>query len=207
MGLVHTYFAKVYARDGLYPGLSRGLYPTASAMYRWVVKSALTEFRREGKDAQARTTKGAKTERDRMKGLQSDQCLGSPEQLPVYLTVDGEGSESEMVSAGGLTTAPLRDVVDLNPEPLIQAKIAREQGRKIIEQVIRRYKRGNPERMVRIFRMHWEGAKVEEIGEAEGVSRNRAAGLLYDLRDALKKADERGDLKEVREIFGYGVQF
>lgn len=210
LDLVNEYLTNLMARDGLRKRITAGKHPSASQLCHWACRQACSQFRNEGKDAHTRAFKGALTERDR-RHIQS-MSEGGPQDLladtmivvdtsPIYLQADSEGRQAIHASRG-TQNAPLMDICGGDLEDEVSERLAKEYGFKVIERVIRRHKRGAPDRYVKLARAYMlEGSDINDIAKSEGVSRNRAASLVATIRGVLVKAKEEGDLKEIPAIF------
>lgn len=191
--LVHNYLANLLRRNGLLSRISEARYPTPSDLKGWAYRAAQSQWRDEGRDALTRGMKGCRTEKDLRMGDGEETHQDTVDRsLPpttqgVFLSVDDQGHESPLVSSGH-DGAPLLDVVDGNFEDEIIHHLTWTRGVAMAEAVIRKEKPGAAERFSRIFRLIQDGAGLQEIGDAENVSRNRAAALVNDLRDAVLRA-------------------
>jgi len=187
--LVHGYLLSLINRNGLRTRIAAGNQPSPSNIRTWVYKSALSQFRNEGRDALTRSFKGARTEKDLRLGEPDDisgRSLPS-EMQAIFLGVDGEGKEDVHVSGTSSSNA-LLDVVGGNLEEEIIHRLTAQRGLALAEAAIRREKSGAQERFLRINQMALKDFSFADIGQVEGVSRNRAAVLVADLRAAVRKA-------------------
>jgi hypothetical protein len=140
--------------------------------------------------------KGARTERDLVDapGTVLDDGLGTQ---AIYLA-EREGG-SEITTAGGLADC-LVDVIDTStiaPDEMAYLTA----GLEALEAALRRRKSGNPDRFARLLAHMATDLSVKDLAEAEGVSRNRAASLLTDLRTAARDVVDTG--RHVRKILTY----
>jgi hypothetical protein len=187
--LVNSYLLNLINRNGLRKRLSEGNHPSPSNIRSWCYKAALSQFRDEGRDALTRSFKGARTEKDLRVEASDDiptRSIPSETQV-VFLGVDDDGREDVHVS-GSTSNHPLLDVVGGNLEDEILHRLHAQRGLALTEAAIRREKAGAPERFVRLHRMVQEDQSFTSIGISEGVSRNRAAALVADLRAAVQRA-------------------
>lgn len=194
--LIHKFFLNLIRRDGLADMLAEGKHPTPSDLRNWAYRSALSSFRDEGRDALTRAFKGCRTEKDLRLDVEEevgdahrdtvDRSIPS-EAAGVFLTEDSEGQAGTLVS-GSSSAAPLLDVVGGNLEDEIIHRMTGLRGFALLEAAIRREKPGASDRFARILGMLREDKGFRDIGAAEGVSRNRAASLVADLRDAVNRA-------------------
>jgi len=83
---------------------------------------------------------------------------------------------------------PLLDVVGGNLEDEILHRMTAQRGIALAEAAVRREKAGAPDRFARLLGLVLSDTGFREIGIAEGVSRNRAASLVADLRAAVQQA-------------------
>lgn len=187
--LVNGYLLNLINRNGLRARIAAGNQPSPSNIRSWCYKSALSQFRDEGRDALTRSFKGARTEKDLRLGATEDIPARSipSEAQAVFLGVDDDGRDDIHVSGSGSSNA-LLDVVGGNLEDDIIHRLTAQRGLALTEAAIRREKAGAPERFLRINQMALQDMSFADIGQAEGVSRNRAAALVADLRAAVHRA-------------------
>lgn len=187
--LVNGYLLNLINRNGLRARIAAGNQPSPSNIRSWCYKSALSQFRDEGRDALTRSFKGARTEKDLRLGATEDIPARSMpcEAQAVFLGVDGDGRDDIHVTGEGSSNA-LLDVVGGNLEDDIIHRLTAQRGLALTEAAIRREKSGAQERFLRINQMTLNDMSFVDIGEAEGVSRNRAAALVADLRAAVHRA-------------------
>ena len=186
--LVHGYLLSLINRNGLQARLARGCHPSPSNIRTWCYKSALSRFRDEGRDALTRSFKGARTEKDLRLAVDEDVTLRSlpADTRAIFLSPEDEGG-SAFVS-GAPHAHPLLDVVGGNFEDEILHRMTAQRGIALAEAAVRREKAGAPDRFARLLTMVLSDTGFREIGLAEGVSRNRAASLVADLRAAVQQA-------------------
>ena len=208
--LVNEYLTNLMDRDGLRKRIVAGKFPSASQLCHWACRQACSQFRNEGRDAHTRSFKGALTERDR-RHLQS-MSEGGPQDLladtmivadhdPIYLQMDNDGRQGALPSRS-MQNAPLMDVCGGDLEDEVSIRLSKEYGFQVIEGVIRKHKKGAPDRYVRLARAYMlEGSDINDIARMEGVTRNRAASLVSTIRHVLAKAQAAGELDEIPAIF------
>jgi hypothetical protein len=180
------FLSNMVGRDGLQKRLSEARQPSLSNFKQWSYNFALSKFRNEGRDAQTRSFKGARTEKDLRLGLEEDISGRSvpADNQAIFLSLDDEGGTSAFVSGASSSNA-LLDVVGGNLEDEIVHRMTAQRGISLTEAAIAREKAGAKDRFSRLFKMTQEDKSYHEIGQAEGVSRNRAASLVADLRSAV----------------------
>jgi len=184
--LVNGYLLNLINRNGLRARIAAGNQPSPSNIRSWCYKSALSQFRDEGRDALTRSFKGARTEKELRLGITEEANLPAETQ-GVFLGVDADGRDDVHVSGSG-SSAALLDVVGGNLEDDIIHRLTAQRGIALTEAAIRREKAGAKERFLRIHQMTLDDMGFADIGAAEGVSRNRAAALVADLRAAVQRA-------------------
>lgn len=195
--LVGTYFTKMMARDGLRKYLSEGKAPTVSQLKLWAYRSALTQFRDEGRDALTRTVKGARTERDLVDN--PIEVLGEASEVQaIYLANHTDGME---ITVAGGSGDCLVDVVDHGATSLSDDTVTLTAGLSLLEAVLRKRRPHNQDRFVRVLHGVMTGTTVREMADEEGVSRNRVASVVADMKDAVMEAVETGEA--VRDILAY----
>lgn len=187
--LVNGYLLNLINRNGLRARIAAGNQPSPSNIRSWCYKSALSQFRDEGRDALTRSFKGARTEKDLRLGTSEDIPVRHlpAETQAVFLGVDDDGRDDIHVSGSGSSNA-LLDVVGGNLEDDIIHRLTAQRGIALTEAAIRREKSGAQDRFLRINQMTLNDMSFADIGAAEGVSRNRAAALVADLRAAVHRA-------------------
>lgn len=174
---VQTFLCRLVERDTLAPHLEAGKTPQASVLRIWAYQSACTEMRGWGVDASLRTSRGAKTNRDRQAdaGKLPVVAITSPETVIErrYEVENGEvvsdlynphtnSAEDELISAETLERA----------RALVLRKIA-----------------GAGPRYAALFDALVDGGKRSDLASDAGVSRNRMASMLSRIREVLRDDD------------------
>lgn len=188
--LLHIYIDKVVARDGFRERIAEGRQPNRSNLKAWVYRSALSQFRDEGRDALTRSFKGARTEQD-LKAVGGELAVKPPPDAiakVVTLADDDSGQTSAMVGSGSVSGGPLIDVVGGNMEAEAFDQLAFEQGYKRLEAIVRAHGRDG-DQMLRILRYCTEGLTIPEVAEREGMTRNQAVGLMNNVRSLFRSAE------------------
>lgn len=194
--LPSNYFCALMARDGLKKRLRLGRHPSPTDLRQWAHRAALSQFRDEGRDALTRSFKGARTERDLRSEADFEDVISQSmpsETQAVFLVQDDEGQAGPVVTGGALSV-PLIDAIGGNLEDEMVHLLSQQRGFTLLERAIRREKKGAPERFARLLHYIRDEMSFRAIGEAEGVSRNRAASLVADWREAARRAFARSDL-------------
>jgi hypothetical protein len=201
--LINGYFANIVRRDGFRKRIAQVRQPAFSDVKQWVYNAALSTWRDEGRDAQTRAFKGARTEKDLRQENDDDVATRSvaTDAQAIFLVTDGDGDTGTMASSGGLPM-PLVDVLGGDLEDEMIHALTWRRGMERAVAVVRKAKAGAPDRFDRLLREVAEGgANVQDIEEAEGVSRNRAGTLVTSLRTVLDRERDLAGLA-VR-VFGY----
>lgn len=175
---VHEYIARVSARDGLRDRIVLGDDPSPSAIRSWVWKQTLSTFRDEGTDAQTRTVKGARTDRD-LKGDTPRDAFAVSGDGPTTVVYQSTDDES---TAG----TPLVDVVDVTPSftDVFLHREALNHGMARLEEAVRCAKPAAADRYARVLGLLAKGLTPAEVAAEEGVSHARAATLIAEVRAA-----------------------
>jgi hypothetical protein len=186
---VHDYVVSVGFRDALHDRILSGHEPTAGSIRAWVWKQALSTFRNEGTDAQTRTVKGAKTERDLRNETPDEafQCAVDGPTAAVYESPEGsEGEGGTFASSRASSGSALIDVVDPSPlfDDVVEHQAALARGMARFEDAVRCYKPNAAERYVRVLGHLAQGFTPSEVAAAEHVSPARAATLISEVRAA-----------------------
>lgn len=201
--LIQNYMADILRRDGFRTRILSGRPPAFSDVKQWVYNAALSMWRNEGRDAQTREFKGARTEKDLRQENDDDVASRSiaVDTQAIFLVTDGDGDVGAMSSSGGLPM-PLVDVHGGNLEDEMLHRLSWLRGMERAAAVIRLAKQGAPERFARLLHeVVVEDATLNEIKESEGVSRNRAAMLVHNLSATLHQ--EGADARLVVKILTY----
>lgn len=184
---VHEYIANTSARDGLRDRILSGNDPSPACVRSWVWRQVLSLFRNEGTDAQTRTVKGAKNERD---------LRGEPSPVRAAVNVPGavlyaseggaDGDPGVFATGDAIGGCALVDVMDTAPTPeeRLAHQQAVERGMARLEASVRAYKPAAADRYVRILGYLAEGMSSEQVAVAEKVTPARAATLLAEVRAA-----------------------
>ena len=187
---LHQYFSDCIRRDSLRTWLLRGDAPSANQLSSWAIRKGISTFRRRAQDALHRSMRGALTARERIEGVPGTQAMSANP----YKEIMQDSSEDEDATQGQMV------LVDDSAQDAYH-QVAWEEGMVRIREAIRRHKAGNPERYVGIFDLMCEDMTVMDIGEMEGVSRNRAAGIMAGTRTAIRSAAQAA--KDARCLLTY----
>lgn len=201
-GFVHDYIANVCARDGLRDRILSGNEPSASCIRSWVWKQALSTFRNEGTDAQTRTVKGARTERD-LRGETPQGAFQAPGGGVAVAVYEVSAQMDNGVTSGGDRNCALVDIVDNTQwaDEYCAHQEALSRGMARLEQAVRSYKPGAPDRYARVLGHLARGCSPAEVAREENVAPARAATLIAEVRAAGR---ERARIDQVRaEVLRY----
>lgn len=184
---VHTFLADMMARDGLRPGLKKGIQPTIRQMCMFAYNSALSQMRSTGKDAACRCLRGTLTVTDLNKGQQLD-----PMKWTTQIVVPNEDHRVVREFAPmGWNPSGAGPVVDVYAGDFREESQNAIDARRTIERIIETIKHRTPKaggRYARIFIDRYiNGMTVSEIAETQHVSVNRAAVLLRVTRRILSE--------------------
>lgn len=198
---VHEYIVNTGERDGLRDRIMAGDDPSPGSIRAWVWKQALSIFRNEGTDAQTRTLKNARTERD-LRNETPDEAYQVAVDGPTAVVYEApEGSEHEggsYASANASSGAALLDVVDFAPrfDEVLEHQAALARGMARLEAAVRSYKPNAADRYARVLGHLASGMKPADVATAEKVSDARAATLIAEVRAAGRL---RANLDRVRD--------
>jgi hypothetical protein len=195
-GFVHDYIANVCARDGLRERILSGNEPSASCIRSWVWKQALSTFRNEGTDAQTRTVKGARTERD-LRGETPQGAFQAPGSGVAVVVYEVSDQAVHGGLTGGAQNCALVDIVDNAQwaDEFCAHQEALSRGMARLEQAVRSYKPGAPDRYARVLGHLARGCSPAEVAREEKVAPARAATLIAEVRAAGR---ERARIDQVR---------
>jgi len=204
-GFVHGYVLSMGKNDGLRARILADNDPTPGSIRAWVWKHALSTFRNEGTDAQTRTVKGSRTERE-VRGEAPLDVFAAPEAAStVVYAVEGGGEDDAgtFASSSASSGHALLDVIDTDPTPedVLAHSEALRRGMERFEAAVRADKPGAADRYARVLGHLARGMSPAEVAQAEGVSPARAATLIAEVRESGRR---RADLDRVRgEVVRY----
>lgn len=172
---VQVFLIRIMERDTLAPYIKSGKNPTFNVLKIWAYQSACTEMRGWGVDADLRTSRGAKTNRDQ---------LVERGKLPAVVIHTGDSVvERRYEIENGEYVGDLYNPHARNVEAeLISAETLRA-SRALIR---RKLARTNPH-CETLFNAMLEGEKQVDIAEAHGLSRSQAGVLISQIREVLRK--------------------
>jgi hypothetical protein len=153
--------------------------PTFREIKTYTLRATYTTFKRRAQDPLHREGRGALTDSERKAGGPTTASMVSSEYSKVLQTTECLRSEGTVMS---------EVIVDNAQVARDMHRLDFDRGMNKVREAFRRFKPGNHDRMYRVFNLMAEGHTVEQIGEHEGVTRNRAATLMADTRGALRAA-------------------
>jgi hypothetical protein len=180
MELGHEFIRRLINADSLRKRLLAGSTPLPSEIKSWAWRRVLTIFRDEGTDAQTRTIKNSRTDRDLQNNTPAEAFKVDPNAQFNVVYEDGEND-----------TRVMSDVVEVSPQARIEHTLYARQQVERIRATIAKTGPAQRARYERMLGYLQEGMGVAEIAAAEGVSRNRAAILLADLRKTCQRAEDQ----------------
>jgi len=177
---IQTFLLRFINRNGLRKILQKGDMVPYSKVCSWAVNSGRSDARDYGSEPVCRTLYHARTERERLDADADDVVdpnvgLGGPHILD---------SDKNIVT-------PINMMPDYDMNENLDFKSLWTK----IEAIVHKEKPGAWERYAGILAMKTRGFTTHEIAEAEGVSRNRAAGMLAEARRCVRVGYDRGDLE------------
>lgn len=190
MDHLHTFLMISIRRNAFRSWLERGDYPRVRQMCDWALRKTISTFRHYSQDALQRTMRGALTARERSDGSPAVYAMMPSTHRAVIQDVEeNEPGSGDMV------------LVNDSEADAAYHRAAWEEGMDRLRNAVARHKPGAATRYIGIFNKMAEGMTVDEIGESEGVSRNRAATLMADTRTALRAAEQAS--KDAQAILAY----
>ena len=181
MDHVNHYFATAIRRDAYRTRIEAGDPPRWGQITEWCLRATWSTFKKRARMPLFREGRGARTEKERENGTIRTDALIASEHEVVIQSREEVGSPNLVVN---------EVLVDTEAHHREMHRIDFDRGMSKIEEAFRVHKPGNHDRISRIWKLYAEGHTVEEIGQLEGVSRNRAASLLADVRKALRDAEQ-----------------
>jgi hypothetical protein len=177
-GFVHGYVLNQCTNDGLRDRIMAGNDPAMGHLRAWVWRHALSTFRNEGTDAQTRTVKGSRTERE----VRGDTTVFTSPDVPSAVVYAVEGDDGAPSSQGNA----LVDVVDSSPtaEEILAHHDALKHGMARFKAAVRAAKPGAADRYARVLGHLARGLSPADVAREEGVSHARAATLIAEVRGA-----------------------
>lgn len=174
---VQAFLLRLVERDTLRPVLAEGKEPQASVLRIWAYQSACTELRGWGVDAALRTSRGAKTNRDR---------LAESGKLPTVVVTSEEAAiERRYEVENGEVVSDIYDPHARSAEDEMVSAETMERARSL---VLRKIAGAGP-RYAALFDALVDGSKRADLASEAGVSRNRMASMLARIREVLRDED------------------
>lgn len=174
---VQNCLTRLISRDSLRTRILAGKNIPDSLLATYAVRAGFTDIRDMGTNPVTREMFGARTERERAKGITISETITDPR------VIWGKDSDSRS------------EIIDVAADPSsfgsIQNLIEWEDFQKCmadIEEVIRERKPRAGDRYMEVLRMKFSGFTVPEIAAEEGVTPFRAASIIAEARRCLKKA-------------------
>jgi hypothetical protein len=171
---VQTFLCRLVEKDTLAPHLAAGKTPQPSVLRIWCYQSACTEMRGWGVDASLRTSRGAKTNRDRMADA------GKREVVAIHSTESCVERRYEVEN--GEVVTDIHDPYARNAEEDMISEEAFERARALVLKKIA----GAGPRYARLLESLLDGAKRRDLARETGVSANRMATMLSRIREVLR---------------------
>lgn len=166
---VQNCFTRLIARDSLAQRLADGHRVSDQQVMWFAVQAGFTDVRDSGTNPVCREMYGARTEREREKGV-----------------VLGPITDPRVVwSANDDADATWMDIVDTASSPEDDINFAQLWGR--LEDAIRSHKARAADRYIRILQTKVMGGTVHDIAAQEGVSLFRASSMMGEIRRTLRK--------------------
>ena len=179
---IQTCLMHLIARDSLREKIITGKKIPDTLLATYAVRTGLSDIRDMGTNPVTRERLGARTERERAKGV----ILGPLSDARIVWAKDEIGQAAISDIAGD----PLADgsVQSLDEWEDFQTYMA------CIEQVILKKKPKAVNRYLGVIRMRVSGFTISEIAEQEGVTTYQAAAIVAEARRCLQEARKKGSL-------------
>ena len=170
---IQTCFSRLISRDSLADRLAEGHLITDQQLAMFAVRSGYTDVRDSGTNPVCRELYGARTEREREKGvgflpMMDARIVWSSEE-------DGEGD-------GAWT-----DIADNAANQEDAVAFAQVWDR--LEGIIRKHKPQAADRYIGLLRSKANGAALADIADEENVSTSRATSMMAEIRRVLRQGD------------------
>jgi len=171
---VQTFLTRLIEKDTLASFILEGGEPKLSVLRAWVHQSACTEMRGWGVDASLRASRGAKTNRDR----QAD--LG---RMPLVVVNSEEPVVERRYEVEGGEVTDYYDPSSRSAEDIMISEEIIEAAKFIVRYRIP----GGADRYGALFESMLDGVKRCDLADDAGVSRNRMASMVAQIRDVLRR--------------------
>jgi hypothetical protein len=173
---VQVFLLRLIERDTLAPYLMAGKKVQIGVLRVWAYHSACTEMRSWGVDASLRTSRGAKTNRDRM---------ADAGKLPTVVihSVDSVIERRYEIEDGEFVGELYNPNLQSAEDKIISAETI-ENARSLILR-----KMGNGAKYMALFDAALDGEKRTGLAAQAGVSRSQMAVMLTKIREFLRKED------------------
>jgi len=180
---IHNCILRLVQRDSLRERLLSGRLVPDTLLASYVVRSGYTDIRKMGTEPVCRELYGAKTEREREKGLKRNPLTD-----PRLVWGPGSGSDES------LTVTDIEDTVSLDPAQKVMDEVDFEVIWADVEEAVKSRKPKAWARYLGVIKMRLDGWPVKEIAEAEGVSPYRAASIMAEARRCVRDAHSNGEM-------------
>lgn len=178
---IQQFLQRLISRDALAEWIDSGQSIPDSRIAGFAVRSAYTDCRDSSRNPVCRTLYGAKNEKE----------LASPEApLDVQWTV----SSPQIAAVHDENDCLLHEVID-TMSPSVEETLAFQSIWTEIEDTLKAKKPQTWGTYVEVVRLRAEGHSMEEIREKLSVTSNRAASLLSEARDVLRKVGQTQGFK------------
>lgn len=175
------YLASVIRNDTFRDRVIQGHPPTLRQIKEWTLNRAISAFRHRSRTPLGREVYGARTRDERISGQISVSAMAVSNFTKILQGGLDEGAEH--------TNPGSEVIVDITATDALEHQIAFNNVMdRFRSRVFRLFKPGAAERYERIYKWMVEGVVEAEIAEREGVSPNRAANLMAEVRSTLRKA-------------------
>lgn len=169
---IHNCFARLIARDSLADRLAEGHVITDQQLAMFAVRSGYTDVRDSGTNPVCRELYGARTDREREKGV-----VTAPMTDPrIVWGSDEDGNTGTWVD--------LADEAANQEDAVAFAEVWDR-----LEGIIRKHKPLAAERYIGLLRSKANGASVADIADDEDVSVSRATSMMAEIRRVLREGD------------------
>jgi hypothetical protein len=167
---IQNCFMRLIARDSLRDRLTAGYKVTDQQIALFAVRAGFTDIRDSGTDPVCREMYGARTEREREKGV----VFAPIHDARVVWATEGDEHPGTWM-----------DIADNSENQEDAVAFAQVCGR--LEDTIRKYKPTVADRYIGILRSKATGGTINSIADGEGVSSCRASAMMAEVRRVLRK--------------------
>jgi len=182
---IHEAFCKLIRRNVLRDRILEGRAISDRHLATFVLRSAYNDCRDEGVNPVARELYGARSQKERKMGVRiKDNPLGADPRVILF--------RSEQTEKPAYNVQGIKDIAESEDSPLthkrVEDAIFTNQCWGEIEKILRAKKPSVWQKYLKFIQMRFEGARLSDIAEHEGVSDWQVSAIMADVKKTMQEA-------------------